>query len=92
MSDEQRPNLVLPPGKHGLQIGRKEGRVVLGVDGRPFAAFYPEQAITFVALVLKHIAGCMTESAMADRVVGDAVDESYGPPAEGETPPGNGAG
>jgi len=87
MSDIQTTPPSMSPGFHGLQIGHKEGRVVLGVDGKPFAAFYPEQAIILVSLILKHTAGVMTESSKAERIVDAAADDVYGKRGDTQIPP-----
>lgn len=58
-----------------ISVGTLHDRVVLALstDGQPFAAFTPQDALMFAALVIKHAMG------IATALVGKAIDEVYGP-------------
>ncbi|MBU2177499.1 MAG: hypothetical protein KJ556_20595 [Gammaproteobacteria bacterium] len=59
-----------------LQIGTKEGRVVIGVEGKPFAAFSAPEAAQLAALLIKH--ACIIASGLNPKMVEEEINRVYG--------------
>lgn len=64
-----------------LSVGTKEGRVVIGDNGKPIAAFTAPQAATLAALLIKH--ACIIASGYGPALVEEETSKIYGP---GEKP------
>jgi len=59
------------PRQRTMQVGIKEGRIVIGADGKPIAAFYPEQAAALGCMLIKHA----LTVAMGGDMVKEALDK-----------------
>ena len=72
MNAKQEPQESLDKRK-SLGIGRKDGRVILATDGKPWAAFDPLQAVVLAAKLFEQAAIEITN--VAGQPINDALKQ-----------------